>query len=164
MTLYPWVVFAHVVLVILAAGAHGVSAFAMFRIRSETDRSRVAALVDLSTSSLITAGVGMILAIITGIVAAIMGGHFSLLWPWASIAVVVAIILVMTPLAANPMNEVRKTLGQRVRTDKKGAPPRQPGSDAELAAARSRLRPELVATLGVAAILVLVWLMEQKPF
>ncbi len=43
MELYPWVVLGHVVLIILALGAHGVSAFAMFRARSETDRARLAA-------------------------------------------------------------------------------------------------------------------------
>ena len=164
MTFYPWVVLAHVVLVIVAFGAHGVSAFAMFRIRSEPDRTRIAALLDLSTMSLGTAGVGLLLAVILGIVAAVMGSHFSRLWPWAAIAVVVLAFIVMTPMAANPMNRVRTALGIRTRNDKKGEPTPDPASDAELAAARAALRPELVGALGIAAIIVLVWLMVMKPF
>jgi len=164
MTLYPWVVLAHVVLVVLSLGAHGVSAFAMFRVKSETDRTRIAALLDLSNASLLSAGIGILLAVLTGIIASIMGDHFSRFWPWASIIVVVVIIGLMTPLAGTPMTGVRKALGQRVRDDKKDAPPREPASDADLAAARARLQPELVAGLGVAAIVILVWLMEMKPF
>ena len=89
MAFYPWVVVAHVFFVIVAFGAHGVSAFAMFRVKSETDRSRLAAVLDLSTMALLTAGIGLLLAVVLGIVAAIMGGHFSRLWPWVSIVVVV---------------------------------------------------------------------------
>jgi hypothetical protein len=164
MAFYPWVVIAHVVFVIIAFGAHGVSAFAMFRVRSDTDRNRLAALLDLSTLSLVVAGVGLLLAVLLGIVAAIMGDHFSRLWPWAAIVTVIVITGLMTPLAANPMNGVRKALGIATRDDKKGGPPPSPASDTDLAAARARLRPELVAVLGVAAIVILVWLMEMKPF
>lgn len=33
MDLYPWIVIGHVVAVIVSFGAHGVSAFAMFRVK-----------------------------------------------------------------------------------------------------------------------------------
>ena len=59
MVFYPWVVIAHVVFVILAFGAHGVSAFAMFRVKRETDRARIGAVLDLSTSALVAAGIGL---------------------------------------------------------------------------------------------------------
>ena len=70
MDLYGWVVFGHVVAVILGLGAHGASAFAMFRVRRETDRSRMAAILDVSSSSLIVASIGLLVAIVLGIVAA----------------------------------------------------------------------------------------------
>jgi hypothetical protein len=161
---YPWIVLAHVVVVIVAFAAHGVSAYAMFAARREPDRARLGAVLDLSGTSLSLAGWGLLLAVILGIVASIIGGHFGRLWPWASIAVVVGVFLAMTPMGAGPMGEVRKALGQRVRGDKDGDPPRQPASDAELAAAQARLRPELVGAIGLVGIVVLVWLMEFKPF
>jgi hypothetical protein len=163
MELYPWVVTAHVVFVILAFGAHGVSAFSMFRLRRETDRARIGALVDLSATSLWGAGIGLIVAVVLGIVAAVMGGFFGSWWPWVSIVLVVVVWIMMTPMAAGPMNEIRKALGQSVRGDKKDDPPRQPASDADLAAAQARLRPELVGAIGIAAIVILTWLMEAKP-
>lgn len=163
MEFYPWVVIGHVVFVILAFGAHGVSAFGMFRVKAEPDRTRAAAVLDLSSVALVAAGIGLIVAVVLGIVAAIMGGHFGRLWPWAAIVVVVLTWLAMTPLAANPMSGVRRELGLPTRDDKKDVPP-QAGSDEAFAAARARLRPELVAGTGVLAIVILVWLMEMKPF
>lgn len=163
MELYPWVVLGHVVFVILSFGAHGVSAYAMFRIRAESDRVRAGAVLDLSTTALLGAGIGLGLAVVLGIVAAAMAGYFGQGWPWAAIVVVVIVWLAMTPMAANPLGEVRRTLGLPSRADKKGVPP-QAGSDAEFAAARASLKPELVAGIGIVAIVVLVWLMEMKPF
>ena len=43
-------------------------------------------------------------------------------------------------------------------------PAREPLSDDELTAARAALRPGLVALVGLAGTLALVWLMEAKPF
>ncbi len=163
MDFYPWVVVAHVFFVVVAFGAHGTSAFAMFQAKREPDRARLAAVLDLSSASLAVAGVGLILAVVLGIVAAVMGGHFSRLWPWASIGVVVVIFGVMTPIGANPMSALRKTLGIPSRADKKGETPR-PGTEAEVRAAQEALRPGLLATLGIVALAILVWLMELKPF
>jgi len=163
MEFYPWVVVGHVILVILAFGAHGVSAFAMFRVKQETDRQRMIGVLDLSQVALIGAGIALLIAVVLGIVAALMGGHFARLWTWASIVIVVLVWIAMTPMAANPMNRVRQALGQPSRLDGK-APPPPPATDAELAAAQAKLRPELVAAIGIGAIVLLVWLMELKPF
>lgn len=161
MDLYAWIVIAHVFAVIVAFAAHGVSAFSIFRVRAATDRTELRTLLDLSATSLVVAGVGLLVAIALGIWAAIMGGHFSRLWPWAAIAVVVIVTFAMTPLAANPMREIRVALG--IGKDKSGAP-LVPGSDADVAAARSKLKPEATLAIGVVGLALLVWLMEGKPF
>jgi F0F1-type ATP synthase assembly protein I len=162
--LYPWIVIGHVVAVILAFAAHGVAAFAMFRVRRERDRTRLAAILELSSASFVAAMVALLAAILLGIVAAVVGGHFAKFWPWASIIVLVLSIGSMTPLAAIPMNRVRMALGMAVQGDKRDAPPRVPGTDAELASALAGIRPELPTVIGVAAIAILVWLMRAKPF
>lgn len=164
MEIYPLVVTAHVVLVIVAFMAHGVSAFSMFALRRETDRARMGALLDLSSHALAVAGYGLILAVLSGIIAAVMAGSFSRAWPWVSIVVVAIVWIAMTPLAGGPMNEIRKALGLHVRGDKPGDPPREPADDATLAATAARLRPEAAGTVGLVGLVVLVWLMEVKPF
>ena len=163
MEFYPLVVVAHVLAVIAAFAAHGVSAFAMFAVRREPDRARLSALLDLSGRSIGLATIALILVLVLGIVATIMGGFVGRLWPWVSLALLVLVGIAMTPMAANPMSEVRRVLGLPLRGDKPGDPPRAPGTDEELAAARARLRPEVVASMGSVALVVIVWLMEAKP-
>src|SRR5919108_575896 len=67
MDLYPWIVIAHVFFVIVAFGAHGASAFAVFRVRATSDRAELRTLLDLSQTSLIAAGIALLLAILLGI-------------------------------------------------------------------------------------------------
>ncbi len=161
MDLYPWIVIAHVFFVFIALGAHGVSAFTIFRIRATSDRAELKTLLDLSQSSLTVAGVALLLTVVFGIWAAIMGGHFSRAWPWAAIGVLVVVVIAMTPLAAGPMREMRTALG--IGNDKSGAP-LVPGSDEDVASAKAKMQPELTLVIGIVGLAVLVWLMELKPF
>ena len=95
----------------------------------------------------------------------VMGDHVGRLWVWVSILVLVAMVLLMAPLAGEPMNRVRRALGLRSERNGPGADPtREPLSDAELTAARQALRPGRVSLVGLTAMLVLVGLMEGKPF
>jgi L-cystine uptake protein TcyP (sodium:dicarboxylate symporter family) len=162
--LYGWIVWAHVVTVILAFAAHGVSAFAMFRIQRERDRARLAAILDLSKSSLAIAGIALIAATILGVVAAVVGDHFQKVWPWVAIGVLVVAFGSMTPLAAVPMNKVRAALALGVPGDLTGATAGAGGSDEELATALAGIRPMLPTAIGVAGILILSWLMRARPF
>ena len=165
MDFYPWLVLAHVVSAFIFILAHGVSAFAMYRVRAESDRARLLTLLDLSASSLLTATLAVTVALVTGIVAAVAGGHFDRAWPWAAIAILVGVGLVMTPLAGIPMTNVRTALGQLTpRQVKKGETAPEPVSDADLAVVRAKLRPELVSGIGIVGLTVLVWLMQEKPF
>jgi hypothetical protein len=165
MTAYAWVVTGHVFLVIVAFGAHGAAALAMFEVRRESDRARLAAILDLSIRSFTVAIWAFLGSGLLGVAAMVMGNHAGRLWVWFSIAVLVAVILLMTFLAGGPMNRVRRALGLRSERNGPGVDPtREPLSDDELTAARTALRPGLVATVGLAGTLVLVWLMETKPF
>ena len=161
MDIYPWIVIGHVFFVIVAFAAHGVSAFASFRIKRSTDRAELRTLLDLSATAIVAAGIGLLIVIVLGLWAAIIGGHLSRAWPWVSIVVLVVVTIAMTPLAANPMRAMRVSLG--VGKDKSGAP-LTPGTDADLAAAQAKLKPEATMAIGVIGLLVLVWLMEGKPF
>ena len=164
MDLYGWVVVAHVAAVILLFAAHGVSMFAMFRVRKERDRARLGAILDLSASSLALAGIGLILAFILGIAAAIIGGHFSRFWPWAAIIILVLITGAMTPLAAMPMNRVRLALGVPVAGSRSRDVASEPATDEELATALAGIRPELPAGIAAVGVLILIWLMRARPF
>ena len=69
MNLYPLIVVAHVLAVIAAFAAHGVSAYSMFAVRRETDRTRMGAYLDLSSRSLSFASIALILVLALGMAA-----------------------------------------------------------------------------------------------
>lgn len=164
MDVYPWLVLTHVVASFIFILAHGASALVAFRVRAESDRVRLGALLDLSASSLGVTFIALAVALVAGIAAAIVGGHFAKFWPWAAIIVLLVVGGSMTPIATYPLSAVRRALGQPNRDDtKKGIVP-EPLTDPEIAALRARVRPVLVTAIGLGGLVILIWLMQEKPF
>ena len=163
---YPWIVLVHILAAFVFVLAHGVSAFVAFRVRHETDRARLAALLDLSGGSLMTASIALLVILVAGIWAAIAGGYFGggKYWAWAAVVVFVVTVGLMTPLASGWLNRVRSAVGLPTMADKKAGREPVPASDAELATVLAAGRPELIAAVGLAALVALVILMRFKPF
>jgi hypothetical protein len=158
-------VFIHVVGVFAFLLAHGVSAGVMFWLRREREPAAVRALLGLSQSALMVMFVGALLLFVSGIVAGFSGNFWTAggLWLWASLILFIVVFLLMTPLARMPLDRVRKAL------DEPTSGPPTLGSavepaPADLEVAISALRPMLVASLGVGAVIILTWLMMYKPF
>ena len=62
------------------------------------------------------------------------------------------------------MGRVRKALGMRTGKPSGWEPASMLLADAEVAGARAALKPELTAVIGVAALVVIIWMMVAKPF
>jgi hypothetical protein len=164
MDLYPWVVLTHVLAAFAFAMAHGVSAFAAFAMRSSKEPAAVRTLLTLSGMSIGALYLSLVVLLIAGIAAAIMGGWFGRGWPWAAIAVVVVIIVAMYAMASRYYANIRSAVGMPSINDRKGEPPPAPVSNEELARLLDTRRPEALAAIGIVGFAVLVWLMELKPF
>jgi MFS family permease len=158
-----WIVFLHVLGAFAFAAGHGVSMLAAFQLRRETDRGRMAALLDISAASLVVAGIGLLVLLGAGIVAGIVLGSFGQAWIWIALVLFIVIGGVMTPVGASHFNRIRLALGQRVRL-KDGDPDPVPASDAELAALLTGRRPEILAVIGVGGFIVILYLMYFRPF
>jgi len=158
------IVLIHVVAILVFAGAHLVSGVAMFQARSEGDRGRLTAVLGRSSQALMVAVIALLVALITGVVLAFMGELWGRLWIWASIGLIVVVGGLMTPMATIPMNQLRGALGMQVGKPKEGEAAPVPHDDATVAAARAKLRPEMVVVIGVVGYLAIVWLMMSKPF
>lgn len=161
---YPWIVLLHVVGAFAFVLAHGASAFAAFRIRSEREPARVAALLDMSAFSLGTMYVGLVLLLIGGIAAGFIGGWWGDLWIWLSIGVLVLIIGAMYPMGSLHYANVRRAVGIKPYSDPKDAPPPVPLSGPELEAVLTSSRPFALAAVGGIGLVVIIWLMVMKPF
>ena len=161
---YPWVVLLHMVGAFGFVMAHGASAFAAIRIRSEREPARVAALLDLSSNSLGLMYASLLLLLIGGITAGFMGSYWGALWIWVSIGVLVLIIGAMYPMGSMHYANVRRAVGLKAYGDPKDAPPPEPLSVPELEALLSSSRPVALAAIGGIGLLVILWLMVVKPF
>jgi hypothetical protein len=162
MQFYPWVVFAHVLAAFLFILAHGASAIVSYRVRAERDPTRIAALLDLSASSLGLMYGSLGLLLLAGIAAGIMGNWFSKGWIWAAIGVLVVVSVLMYVTATTYYAGIRRGLGQ-VRPGSREPAPEPLPADQLLALLDSR-RPDAIAAIGVIGLVVLLWLMVVKPF
>ena len=164
MDLYPWIVFVHVAAAFLFVMGHGASMWASDQIRHERDAVRITTLLELSGRSLGLVYGALLALLIAGIAAGIMGGHFSRGWIWASIGVLVTIIVLMYALASSYYRRVREAVGMRTMQTPKDAPDPTPVSAEELAALVDTHRPDVIGLVGIIGLLILLWLMLFKPF
>jgi hypothetical protein len=164
MDLYPWLVLVHIGGAFLFVMAHGASAITAFRLRAERDPARMTALLDLSSQSLGIMYVGLLLLLVAGIAAAIARNWFSQAWPWVAIGVLVVVLVAMYLMASRYYAGVRQALGLPSMNDKKGAPPPPARPIDDVIELLDNRRPEQIAAVGFAGLLILLWLMILKPF
>ena len=158
-----WIIFLHVLAAFVFAAGHGVSMLVAFRVRRETDRARMAALLDLSATSVAVATIALIVLFIAGILAGVVLNSWSRTWIWVSLVLLVAIGFAMTPLGIGHFNRIRVALGQRTRDFKEGQPEPVPASDEVLAAALASRRPELLLLIGGVGFVAILYLMMFRP-
>ena len=159
-----WFVFLHVLGAFMFVAGHGVSMFTVFQVRKERDRSRLAALLDLSGWSLAVAGIGLLILFVSGILAGLSLGSWGRWWIWIALALFIVIAIVMTPVGGEYLRGLRVAIGQRPRNAKPGDADPVPVSDGELAALQDSRRPELLLWLGAGGFVVILWLMMFRPF
>jgi amino acid transporter len=164
MDLTRWIVFLHVLGAFMFVAGHGVSMFAVFQVRKEKDRGKLAALLDLSGWSLAAAGIGLLILLVSGIAAGLMLNSWGRWWIWIALALFVVIALVMTPVGGAYLRGLRVAIGQRPRNAKPGDPDPVPASDGELAASQASNRPEILLVVGAGGFAVILWLMMFRPF
>ncbi|HET6744575.1 MAG TPA: hypothetical protein VFH90_01835 [Candidatus Limnocylindria bacterium] len=161
---YPWIKLLHVVGGFGFVLAHGASAFAAIRIRSEREPARVAALLDLSGASIGVMYISLLVLLVAGIAAGFIGNFWGEAWIWVAIGVLVVVAAAMYVLGSQHYAKVRRAVGIKAYNDPKDAPPPDPLPAAELEPLLASNRPELLAGIGGLGLVVILWLMVVKPF
>ena len=165
--LRPWFILSHVLGVLGFVLVHGASAIVAFRLRSERDPARVRALLELSNAYLNWAYGALMVLLVSGIGAGIVGGWWTSgrLWLWASVGVLVAIFVGMYGVATPHFDALRHAVGlptyQDVRQHRDLPPP---ATADELASLLDSRRPAAVALIGLGGIGLIAGLMVLKPF
>ena len=161
---YPWIVFVHVAAAFVFVLAHGVSVFASYRIRRDRDPNRTGVLLELSLTSLYVAYPGLAVLLLAGIVAGVVGGHFARLWIWLALAILLGVAVAMYLLATRYYARVRSAVELPSGMNQKEAPPPAPATPEELERLLDSRRPDVIAAVGAARLLAIIWLMLVKPF
>jgi hypothetical protein len=164
---YLWLKLIHVLGALGLVLAHGASAAVAFKLRTERDRARIGALVDLSNAYLGMFYLALVTVLLAGILTGIGAGYWTSgqLWIWVSLVVFIAIIVGMYGLAMPYFRDVRHALGMATYEDvRKGIGPPPPADDGQLAQLLTSGRPMAIAAVGLIGIVVLVYLMVVKPF
>jgi hypothetical protein len=151
--MYAWLVFVHLVGLVIFAVAHGASVFMAFRIRTDRDPKVVASHLAGSGTAIGPMYLGLLLLGIGGIGAAWDANLLLAPWVVASYVVLTVVVAAMYAMATRYYQQVRALVGDG------SGPVDQKALDAVL----DTRRPELLVTVGVVGLVVLVWLMVLKP-
>lgn len=153
--MYSWLVALHLIGLAIFLVSHGVSMWVAFRIRRETNRDVIVALLGLSSRGKQVMYIGFLLLGIGGLAAAAQVGWLTAPWIIASYVVLTVVLVVMYAVAASYYYGLRDGL---VGTEKV---PRL--ADEELATRLRTSRPEILALIGGSGLVILITLMAVKP-
>lgn len=162
--MYRWVVFLHILAAFAFFMAHGASAVMAFRLRHEQKLERIQAILDLSNAALPVMYYSVLVLIIAGVIAGIMGNWFSQGWIWASLVLIVVLFGWMYYYVFRYYTPVRKVVGLPYRDRSGEHTPDAPGSETEIAAVIGATNPTLLLGVSFGLVAVILWLMMFKPF
>ena len=156
-----WVLVHHIGLVAFLL-VHGISVGVAIRLRREREPERVRALLDLSFGAVGVVHLSLLVLLAGGIGAGIVGHFFDEGWIWASLSLLVAMWGAMSFLGTRHYDRVRLAVGLKPFYGK--VEPGPPAPPEELEALLSSSRPWLLVGIGVASLVVILWLMVYQPF
>ena len=154
---YNWWKFLHVAGVIAFVMFHGVSMIVAFRLRKERDRGKIAAMTQLSGSSVTGMYISLVWLIVFGVIAGIQGDWWNDGWFWISVVLLVVVGLEMGAVASPYYKRVKEAIEVRP----SGVPRR---SDEELEEIMRSPIGLWNAVFGLAVLATIAWLMIFKPF
>jgi uncharacterized membrane protein len=155
--MYRWWVFVHIVGVFGFLLAHGVSVGVSFRLRRERDPQRIAALLELSGSSLALFNGSVVVLLVAGVVAGFLGHWWGQGWIWTALGLLVATSVAMSVLA-RPFYKRIRLIAEALSSGSEAV------TEEQFVSILRSSRPLTIAGLGFAALLVILWLMMFKPF
>ncbi len=162
--LVRWLVFVHVLAAIGFFFFHGVSAMMAFKLRRETDFSRIRALLDLSAATMLPMVISFLVLGVTGLILPFLVGIWDRLYIWLSIVLMLGVVVFMAVFNERHYKQLRRMVGLPYMRGSKEYPAETPRSPEEVQAFIKSTNVAPLAVLGVAAPTIVLWLMIFKPF
>ena len=153
---YGWWKFIHLLGVVGFVAAHGTSMAATVLMRRIREPQQVAGVLQLSAATVSAFYVSTLVLLVGGIGAGVVGQWFDQGWIWLSLGLLVAVGVLMFPMARGHFRRIRMVLelmdtGTAVSQD-------------DFSRVVNSGSPILTAGTGVVAILFILYLMVLKPF
>ena len=162
--LVRWLVFLHVLSAITFFLAHGVAAAMVFRVRSETDFTRIRAMLDLSISTVKLYFLSFLIMGLTGLIMPFMIHIWNQVWVWLSIVLILFVAIWMSLVNEKQIKQLRKLVGLPYMQGNKEFPAEPPSNPEEVAALLKKINPTQWVIVGYGIPAVVLWLMIFKPF
>jgi uncharacterized membrane protein len=151
-----WWLLVHIAAVLGFMMAHGASAAVLYRLRRERDRERIRTLLQFSGSTARTMYISLVIIIAAGIRLAFLTSFYkSQTWPWLSLGLLVGTAGLMF-FAIRPYY---RRVAELTLLRPSGAPR---ASDEELESVLRSPRPMIIAHLGFAVLLAILYMMIFK--
>lgn len=154
--MHRWWVLLHVAGAFGFLMAHGVSAYAVLRLRRERDPGRVAQLLEMSSGSIGVMWNAIGLLLLGGILAGFTGHFWGQGWIWAAIVLLIAITVAMYAVATPWVKRLR-TVSAAMAEGSRAV------SQEQFEDILRSNRPYSIAAIGFAGLLAILYLMIFKP-
>jgi cytochrome bd-type quinol oxidase subunit 2 len=155
--MYRYWVVLHILGVASFLLAHGVSMFAIYRLRAlDLDRGRIADTITFSGATAKPMYLSLIVLTVAGFVAGYQGKWLDDWWIWIAVAVLVATTALMTLIAKPYFKRVSAACAMRP-----SGVPRT--SDEELGELVRSGTTHLITAIGAGGLAIIIWLMVTKP-
>ena len=162
--LIRWLVFVHILAAISFFLAHGTSAAMTFKIRNETDFTRIRAMLDLSWSTMILMGVSFLIMGLTGLALPFLIHIWNKGYIWLSIVLMLFVFIYMAMFNESHYKQVRRLVGLPYRKGNKELPAEPPSSPEEVAQVLQKTSVTSLVVVGYVIPAIVLWLMVFKPF
>ncbi len=155
--MYKYWVVLHILGVAAFLLAHGVSMFALYRLRSvDLDRARIVDTITFSGATSKPMYASLAVLTVAGFVAGYQGKWLDDWWIWIAVAVLVATTVLMTLIAKPYFKRISAACAMRP-----SGVPRT--SDEELGELVRSPKVHLITTIGLGGLAIIIWLMVTKP-
>jgi len=152
---YRVIVFLHVISIFGFLLSHGASVSIAFVLKREHDTQKIRTLLSISSGSYPLMSTTLSASILFGIIAGFQGHWWRSGWIWASIFLLIVILVLMYFWGSMIYGAARKTVGLSSES---------PANDEELLAILKKSNPVLLTVAGYGGYAIIAWLMMVKPF
>jgi len=163
-TIYAWLKLIHVAAAFTFIMGHGTSIAFAFRLKKETNLTRVQAMFDLSVSMFMVYIVALFIMLVDGIILSFMGDWWSKGWVWVALISLLIVTIWMGFLGQRTYHPLRKAFGLPYQRGSKEMPAETPLPEEERAKLIAATKPGLMLWVGYGGLIFVLWLMMFKPF